>query len=83
MASTESKKVSLEQISSLREITGAGVLLCKEALAATDGNQDEAVKYLRHPINTYEQTCKIFDTSCPTINKHYEYRRRTKTHELF
>ena len=47
MASTESKKVSLEQISSLREITGAGVLLCKEALAATDGNQDEAVKYLR------------------------------------
>ena len=47
MASTESKKVSLEQISSLREATGAGVLLCKEALAATDGNQEEAVKYLR------------------------------------
>ena len=47
MTSTESKKVSLEQISSLREITGAGILLCKEALAATNGNQEEAVKYLR------------------------------------
>ena len=34
MTSTESKKVSLEQISSLREITGAGILLCK-SLAAT------------------------------------------------
>ena len=31
----------------LREITGAGVLDCKGALTHTDGNFDEAIKYLR------------------------------------
>ena len=37
----------IEKVKKLREATGAGILLCKEALAATDGNQEEAIKYLR------------------------------------
>ena len=34
-------------IKQLREATAAGMGACKEALNATDGNMDEAVKYLR------------------------------------
>ena len=49
MTSTESKKVSLEQISSLREATGAGILLCKEALAETNGNQRNATSF-KHDV---------------------------------
>lgn len=36
-----------ELIKELREITGAGMLDCKNALAATDGNMDAAIDYLR------------------------------------
>ena len=39
--------VTIAQIKELREATAAGMGACKEALIATDGNMDEAVKYLR------------------------------------
>ncbi|MBR1871308.1 MAG: translation elongation factor Ts [Kiritimatiellae bacterium] len=39
--------VSIAQIKELREATNAGMGACKEALIATDGNMEEAVKYLR------------------------------------
>ena len=39
--------ITIEQIKQLREATAAGMGACKEALKATDGNMDEAVKYLR------------------------------------
>ncbi|MBR7181111.1 MAG: translation elongation factor Ts [Kiritimatiellae bacterium] len=39
--------ITIQQIKELREATAAGMGACKEALAATDGNMDEAVKYLR------------------------------------
>ncbi len=39
--------ISLQQIKELREATAAGMGACKEALIATNGNMDEAVKYLR------------------------------------
>ena len=39
--------ISIQQIKELREATAAGMGACKEALAATDGNMDEAIKYLR------------------------------------
>ena len=39
--------VSIAQIKELREATSAGMGACKEALIATDGNMEEAVKYLR------------------------------------
>jgi len=39
--------ITIDMINQLREATSAGMGACKEALAATDGNMDEAVKYLR------------------------------------
>ena len=39
--------ISIQQIKELREATAAGMGACKEALLATDGNMEEAVKYLR------------------------------------
>ena len=41
------KKVSIDEIKNLRKITGAGVLDCKIALEATDGDIDKAIEYLR------------------------------------
>ncbi|MEO0071835.1 MAG: translation elongation factor Ts [candidate division WOR-3 bacterium] len=40
-------KVSTELISNLRSRTGAGVLDCKEALEACDGDIEKAIEYLR------------------------------------
>ncbi len=39
--------ITIQQIKELREATAAGMGACKEALTATNGNMDEAVKYLR------------------------------------
>jgi len=39
--------ITINMIKELREATAAGMGACKEALAATDGNMEEAVKYLR------------------------------------
>ena len=39
--------ITIDIIKQLREATAAGMGACKEALQATDGNMDEAVKYLR------------------------------------
>ena len=39
--------ITIQMIKDLREATAAGMGACKEALAATDGNMEEAVKYLR------------------------------------
>ena len=38
---------TVEQIKALRELTGAGVMECKEVLEQTGGNQDQAVAVLR------------------------------------
>ncbi len=39
--------ITIDMIKQLREATSAGMGACKEALNATNGNMDEAVKYLR------------------------------------
>ena len=39
--------ITIDMIKQLREATSAGMGACKEALTATDGNMDEAIKYLR------------------------------------
>jgi len=41
------KKVSIDEIKNLRKITGAGVLDCKIALEATNGDIEKAIEYLR------------------------------------
>lgn len=39
--------VTAQQVKELREMTGAGMMDCKKALVETDGNMEEAVKWLR------------------------------------
>ena len=39
--------ITIDMIKQLREATAAGMGACKEALAASNGDMDEAVKYLR------------------------------------
>ena len=39
--------VTAAMVKELREITGAGMMDCKKALAATDGDMDKAVDFLR------------------------------------
>ena len=39
--------ITIDMIKQLREATAAGMGACKEALTASNGNMDEAVKYLR------------------------------------
>jgi elongation factor Ts len=39
--------ITTQMVKELREATGAGVLDCKQALAACDGDYDNAVSYLR------------------------------------
>jgi elongation factor Ts len=44
---TDTSKITAEIVRNLREVTGAGMMTCKEALTVTNGNFDEAIKYLR------------------------------------
>lgn len=39
--------ITAQMVKELRESTGAGMMDCKKALVETDGNMDEAIKYLR------------------------------------
>ena len=39
--------ISAQMVKELREVTGAGMMDCKKALVETNGNMDEAVKWLR------------------------------------
>jgi elongation factor Ts len=39
--------ITAAMVKDLREITGAGMMDCKKALAATDGDMDKAVEFLR------------------------------------
>lgn len=40
-------EVTAKMVKDLRDITGAGMMDCKKALAATDGDMDKAVEFLR------------------------------------
>ena len=40
-------EITSEQVKTLRDKTGAGMMDCKKALAETDGNMDKAIDYLR------------------------------------
>ena len=39
--------VTAKMVKDLREMTGAGMMDCKKALSATDGDMDKAVEFLR------------------------------------
>ena len=44
---TEERRISAEQVRSLREATGAGMMDCKRALQESEGDFDQAVELLR------------------------------------
>ena len=39
--------VTASMVKELREMTGAGMMDCKKALSATDGDFDKAIEFLR------------------------------------
>ena len=39
--------ISAKQVKELREMTGAGMMDCKKALTATEGDFDKAIEFLR------------------------------------
>lgn len=39
--------ISAQMVKDLREVTGAGMMACKKALVAVDGDMDKAIDYLR------------------------------------
>ena len=39
--------ITASKVKELREMTGAGMMDCKKALTATDGDMDKAVEFLR------------------------------------
>ena len=39
--------ITASMVKELREMTGAGMMDCKKALAETDGDMDKAVEFLR------------------------------------
>lgn len=39
--------IKAQSVKDLRELTGAGMMACKKALVATDGDMDKAIDYLR------------------------------------
>ncbi len=45
--------VTAKMVKDLREMTGAGMMDCKKALAATDGDMDKAVEFLKR-----KRTCR-------------------------
>ena len=42
--------ISAVQVKELREKTGVGMMHCKKALQETQGNMEDAVKYLKEKI---------------------------------
>ena len=47
--------VTAAMVKELREMTGAGMMDCKKALAATDGDMDKAVEFLEK-----KRTCRRY-----------------------
>ena len=39
--------ITAKQVKELREMTGAGMMDCKKALTATEGDFDKAIEFLR------------------------------------
>ena len=50
--------VTAAMVKELREMTGAGMMDCKKALANTDGDMDKAVEYLRENGSYKNSTCR-------------------------
>ena len=42
--------ITAKQVKELREMTGAGMMDCKKALTATEGDFDKAIEFLREKV---------------------------------
>ena len=42
--------ITAAMVKELREISGAGMMDCKKALTATDGDMDKAMEFLREKV---------------------------------
>lgn len=42
--------ITAAMVKELREMTGAGMMDCKKALTATEGDMDKAVEFLREKV---------------------------------
>ena len=51
--------ITAKQVKELREMTGAGMMDCKKALTATEGDFDKAIEFLRILSRT-----KLRDVEC-------------------
>ena len=47
--------ISAKMVKELREMTGAGMMDCKKALTATDGDMDKAVERIEQAVEKQEQ----------------------------
>ena len=47
--------ITAAMVKELREMTGAGMMDCKKALTATEGDMDKAVEFLRRKQTVLQQ----------------------------
>ena len=56
--------ITAKQVKELREMTGAGMMDCKKALTATEGDFDKAIEFLREKgLATAEKKLMLKQTS--------------------
>ena len=58
--------VTAKMVKDLREMTGAGMMDCKKALSATDGDMDKAVEFLMDLFTFFLAVPDMDDMSLPS-----------------
>ena len=70
--------ITAAQVKELREMTGAGMMDCKKALTATEGDMDKAVEFLRE-----KRSCYSTEESKPCSSRrslqNFSFRRRKES----
>ena len=74
--------ITAAMVKELREISGAGMMDCKKALTATEGDMDKAMEFLKRSCNCTEESkqnrsrrycnaesCRRFQKSCRCRSK--------------
>ena len=64
--------ITAAMVKELREISGAGMMDCKKALTATEGDMDKAMEFLReNRSRRYRnaESCRRFQKSCRCRSK--------------
>jgi elongation factor Ts len=66
------KTITIDDIKKLREITGAGINACKEALESTNGDFDQSLTYLRQKgmMKSLKRKDNAVEHGCLGVYKH-------------